>query len=89
MVSLVKQRNANRGAGAKKERCALGVSYPFEYLDIVCDTWCTAMVSYRQESVFLLRQDAPTGVQYVAAAWEAFDNNIDQMLQPTVGDMDL
>eukprot|EP00973_Karenia_brevis_P069305 9636660-Karenia_brevis.AAC.1 len=50
------RERGKRGRGSSKEHTALGVSFPFELLDIYIGAWCAMFVPHRKEKDFLLNE---------------------------------
>jgi len=86
---------AERGVGSRKERCALGVRFPFELLDIYIGSWLAVFVPHRSEQEFLLSDEdaakTPEGSRFVAAALRhpAFAGDVAVLLRPIVADMQM
>ena len=54
------KKRGGHGVGKNKEKCALGVRFPFEQLDIFIGAWCATMVPHVSENEFAPQEDDPT-----------------------------
>ena len=50
----IRLRNSGKGKITQKERCAVGMSFPFELLDVYIGAWCATMVPHRRQDEFLI-----------------------------------
>jgi hypothetical protein len=61
-----------RGAGSNKASCAVGISFPFELLDIYIGAFCATFVPHSSEDEFLLPDSqtakVPDGATFLQAA---------------------
>ena len=89
------KRRAERGVGSHKERCALGIRFAFEMLDIYMGSWLAVFVPHRSEQEFLLSAEdeakTPEGARFVAAALRhpAFGGDVRRLLRPIVAELQL
>ena len=86
------KRRGGHGAGKHKEKCALGVHFPYEMLDIFIGAWCAMMVPHNAESEFAPRQGddaAPVGAQYLDAALRHpyYNGDVEKLLDEIGADM--
>eukprot|EP00973_Karenia_brevis_P001212 166386-Karenia_brevis.AAC.1 len=94
-LSYKVRKRGIRGRGANKERTALGVSFPFELLDIYIGAWCAVFLPHRKEEEFLLDKDekalAPEGTKFLKAALnhDRFKGNVDKLLECMVPELQL
>lgn len=51
---MKKRSGATVGEGVGKERCALGIRFPFAMLDIFIGAWCAMMVPHRRQEEFMI-----------------------------------
>ena len=86
---------AERGVGSRRERCALGIRFPFELLDIYIGSWLSVFVPRRSEEEVLLsdedRARTPEGSRFVAAALRhpAFAGDVSGLLRPIVAELQM
>ena len=71
------------GAGADKLRCALGVRFPWERLDIFIGAYCAMFIPHRSEDEFVLSEEeaanTPEGTRFLRAALRLprYGNNLE------------
>ncbi len=79
--------------GKNKEKCALGVRFPFEQLDIFIGTWCATMVPHISEDEFAPDEDedVPQFARYLkkALAHPYYAGNLDKLLREIDDDFEL
>jgi hypothetical protein len=72
------------GAGKNKEKCALGVHFPYELLDIFIGSWCAMMVPHAREEELApkLNEEVPEGARYLKAALDHpyYNGDVDKLI---------
>ena len=90
MVPVAKKRSGARGVGANKDKCVLGISFPFELLDIFIGAWCTMMVPHSEEKELIPDDDnAPEGVRFLAAALKTqrYGGDVNKFIEDILPDL--
>jgi hypothetical protein len=81
------------GAGKNKEKCALGVHFPYEMLDIFIGAWCAMTVPHGSEEELApdLAADVPEGARYLKAALDHphFAGDVDKLIKNIQKDLKL
>ena len=84
VVFEMKSRGGH-GAGKHKAKCALGIRFPFESLDIFVGAWCAAMIPHASEEEFAPSEGdhIPEFAKYLHRALEHpyYSGNLGHMLR--------
>jgi hypothetical protein len=87
------KRRGGHGVGKNKEKCALGVHFAYELLDIFIGQWCATMVPHSAEEELAPKagDDTPMGARYLKAALDHrhYAGDATKLLNEIVPDLEL
>ncbi|CAE8634707.1 unnamed protein product [Polarella glacialis] len=90
LVYQAKARGGH-GAGKNKEKCALGVHFPYELLDNFIGAWCAMMAPHVSEAELMPKEDddTPAGARYLKVALDHphYGGDVEELLKEIVPDL--